>query len=166
MSFLIIPAEGFTDYLIQRAHTFGGPKVATNILSDDNFKSPTLKAIFVIQSDRRSAEAINQQRVALNLPELFIIEVPYPSVKKRVVRHPVRARIAQILENNSAPLYGYAIYKLYTEKFGPISIRLVYYHLTRGVKERLFVVKQVEEIRGDYSWGNQSMRKYYDLNRA
>lgn len=162
MKFLIVPSQGFTDYLKDKAKQFGGPKSQTTTHSDEKEHDPKISAVFVIQGQRKKAEAINQTRVEAGLEKVFVVEVPYPAVKKpKQARHPTRAKISKLLEGG--PLHGYAVYKKYLETFGEISMRLIYYHLNRGLETNLFEISEVEQTKGNYSWGNQSMRKYYKL---
>jgi len=163
MNFLIVPSKGFTDYLVKRARKFGGPKASVEIWQDSNHLTPDLSAVMVIKGERKRAEKINQLRMDRKLSELFIVEVPYPKVHRKIIRSPVRARISKLLE--AGPLHGYAIYRKYLQTYNSsISLRLVYYHLHRGLKDGVFQICEIEEKKGDFSWGNRTMRKLYKLS--
>ena len=162
MLFLVIPRGDLTDYLIEKARQFGGGKVNVKVLeAESDALDPELVSIFVLKGYREEAEVLNRLRASKGLPEAFIVEVPKPVVKRRIIRNPVRVRIAQIL--SKGPMHGYAIYKKYRELFGKVSMRLIYYHLERGLREGIFEVVDVDEVEGDFSWGRRAMRKYYRL---
>lgn len=68
--------------------------------------------------------------------------------------------------NYYGEVYGYEIYKKYKEVFGAVSLRLIYYHLDKGVKENIIIKKKTEMVNGEYSWGQNSERIYYSTNDA
>ncbi|MFT4311082.1 MAG: hypothetical protein ACMXX7_00475 [Candidatus Woesearchaeota archaeon] len=59
--------------------------------------------------------------------------------------------------------HGYHIYKVYKEIDPKISIRLVYYHLKKGVETEEFKLSKIIKEQGDYSWGSQAEKHYYQL---
>lgn len=59
--------------------------------------------------------------------------------------------------------YGYEIYKHYIELFPKVTLRLMYYHLAKGISMGEFKVEKVERNEGDYSWGKSSERTIYSL---
>ncbi len=60
--------------------------------------------------------------------------------------------------------YGYDLYKKYVRIFGQnISIRSIYYHLNKGVELGEFRIHTVEDVQGNYSWGNQVKRVVFAL---
>lgn len=146
---------------------------------------PSYEAMVISGETRKTAEKINQMRRELGAPPLLLVEVPMVLaedglpvsssriragiidrngkllVRKPVTRSPVRKAMVSLLEEHGE-LYGYRMQKLYENKFGHISLRLVYYHLSRGVKEGIFNVQVREEEKG-CSWGNHVERKYYSL---
>lgn len=83
----------------------------------------------------------------------------------RPTRSNVRENIAEILFFLGKG-YGYNIYKIYTELFPKVSMRLIYYHLKKGVALKEFKVEKVESVKGDYSWGSEAEKVYYTLDRA
>lgn len=59
--------------------------------------------------------------------------------------------------------YGYQIHKAYKELFSPVTLRTVYYHLKKGVELGIIEVAEIEEERGEYSWGDSAEKTYYRL---
>lgn len=59
--------------------------------------------------------------------------------------------------------YGYDLYKKYTKAYGKISMRSVYYHLTKGVDLGVFRIKNIESVEGNYSWGPKAQRVVFSL---
>ena len=74
------------------------------------------------------------------------------------VRHNVIELLAQVGE-----LHGYEVYKHYAKIFPKVSMRAVYYCLSKGVKKGYFKVAKVEKQQGSYSWGPEAQRVYYTL---
>ena len=51
--------------------------------------------------------------------------------------------------------YGYELYKKYCKVFDKkISIRSIYYHLNKGVELGIFNLKEIRDVKGDFSWGS------------
>ena len=42
-------------------------------------------------------------------------------------------------------------------------MRSIYYHLKKGIATQEFVVKEVRQERGEYSWGSHAEKIYYAL---
>ena len=62
--------------------------------------------------------------------------------------------------------YGYALYKKYIQVFNTkVSIRSIYYHLRKGVELGIFQIKDIEQIRGNYSWGENVQRVVFSLGK-
>ncbi len=59
--------------------------------------------------------------------------------------------------------YGYEIHKVYTDLFPGVSQRLIYYHLKKGVDTGEFRIHGVKKEQGDYSWGENAEKTYYEL---
>jgi hypothetical protein len=59
--------------------------------------------------------------------------------------------------------YGYEIYKIYKDAFEPIDLRSIYYHLSQGVSLGEFVEVGIKSVKGKFTWGEESIRKYYVL---
>jgi len=59
--------------------------------------------------------------------------------------------------------YGYEIYAIYREIFPKVTMRLIYYHLKKGVQLKEIDEKGIEMEKGDYSWGQTAEKVYYSL---
>ncbi len=59
--------------------------------------------------------------------------------------------------------YGYDIYKYYCELFPKVTLRVIYYHLKKGVSLKEFVLENIKKEKGKYSWGGEAEKKYYKL---
>ncbi len=59
--------------------------------------------------------------------------------------------------------YGYNIYKAYIAIFPKPTLRVIYYHLKKGAALGEFVVKEIKQEKGDYSWGANAEKIYYSL---
>ncbi|MFH1510255.1 MAG: hypothetical protein ABIF10_01075 [Candidatus Woesearchaeota archaeon] len=80
----------------------------------------------------------------------------------RPVHSDVRERIIEILRLKKQA-YGYEIWNFYKQKYPPVSMRLIYYHLKKGVILGEFKVQKVVSEKGDYSWGPEAEKIYYSL---
>ena len=85
-------------------------------------------------------------------------------VKGRPVRSEIRQNIVEILYFMKKG-YGYDIYKIYRKIFPKATMRVIYYHLKKGVKTGEFKVEGVKQEKGDYSWGRQAEKIYYSLGK-
>lgn len=60
--------------------------------------------------------------------------------------------------------YGYDLYKKYLKVFGQkVSMRSIYYHLNKGVELGEFAIKEIQNIKGNYSWGEGVRRIVFKL---
>ena len=80
----------------------------------------------------------------------------------RPIGSQVRQNIIEIL-HHTGKAYGYEIYKTYVSIFPKVTLRLIYYHLKKGVSLGEFRLSKVESEKGDYSWGDQAEKHYYSL---
>lgn len=80
----------------------------------------------------------------------------------RPVKSNVRQNIIEILYFMKKG-YGYDIAKHYNRIFPKVSMRLIYYHLKKGVELGEFKLESVEKEKGNYSWGEEVEKKYYGL---
>ncbi|MBU0980978.1 MAG: hypothetical protein KJ709_09335 [Nanoarchaeota archaeon] len=80
----------------------------------------------------------------------------------RPTKSAVRERIKEILAGIGQG-YGYDIYRRYKEKHGKVTMRLIYYHLKKGVDLGELEVQKVETEKGDFSWGDSAEKVYYKL---
>lgn len=62
--------------------------------------------------------------------------------------------------------HGYEIAKHYNKIFAKVSQRLIYYHLRKGMDYGQIVIREVEKLDGDYSWGSQVERIVYELTKT
>ena len=74
----------------------------------------------------------------------------------------VRQNMIEILAVKS-PMYGYHIFKAYKELFPAVTLRLMYYHLKKGVELKEFKIHKTVKEKGDFSWGWEVEKKYYTL---
>lgn len=80
----------------------------------------------------------------------------------RPIKSAVRNRMQMIVDALGVT-YGYEIHKAYEEIFEPIELRSMYYHLKKGVQLNDFEEIGVEKVKGPFTWGDVSIRKYYIL---
>lgn len=59
--------------------------------------------------------------------------------------------------------YGYDLYKDYCALFPKVTLRVIYYHLKKGVVLGEFKLETVQLEKGNYSWGGEAEKKYYKL---
>jgi hypothetical protein len=62
--------------------------------------------------------------------------------------------------------YGYEIYKHYCVLYPKVTLRLMYYHLARGVELGEFKIEKIDKQEGLYSWGKSSERTIYRLGAS
>ena len=60
---------------------------------------------------------------------------------------------------------GYDIYKVYRELFPKCTLRLMYYHLKKGVALGEFTIDKVEKVEGKYSWGTTAEKTLYCIGQ-
>ena len=157
MKILFIPKSEDLDLLLKQAKKLFGSGFTYSVYPDC---PDDIEIIFFEKGLRRTAEEVNKKRVRTGLSDLPQVEVRLQKPKTpRAPRNPVRKNILQILRDR--PLHGYAIYQEYRKRFGDVSLRLIYYHLSKGVREGFFEIDRAEPVEGDFSWGRQSVRKIY-----
>jgi DNA-binding PadR family transcriptional regulator len=83
-------------------------------------------------------------------------------VRGRPIKSEIRQNIAEILAFKREG-YGYDIAKTYLKIFPNVSVRVIYYHLKKGVSTKEFRVSRVKTEEGDYSWGSSAEKVYYAL---
>ena len=60
--------------------------------------------------------------------------------------------------------YGYELYKKYCKVYDKkISMRSVYYHLNKGVELGIFNLKEIRDVKGDFSWGSGVKQVIFQL---
>ena len=82
----------------------------------------------------------------------------------RPVESKIRQNIVEILFYMKKG-YGYEIYKAYREIFPAATMRVIYYHLKKGVETGEFKVDSIKSEKGHYSWGPQAEKVYYALGK-
>lgn len=80
----------------------------------------------------------------------------------RPTKSEIRQNMIEILAVKGQA-YGYELAKIYNTIFPQCTRENVYYHLRKGVALGEFIVKEIKEERGDYSWGSVVEKKYYAL---
>jgi hypothetical protein len=80
----------------------------------------------------------------------------------RPIKSEIRQNIIEILYFLKKG-YGYDIYRHYKEVFPAVTMRVIYYHLKKGVDVGEFKINQVIKEEGDFSWGNSVEKIYYEL---
>ncbi len=78
------------------------------------------------------------------------------------MRSIVRQNIVEILRYIQ-PAYGYQIYKAYCDLFPKVTLRLIYYHLNKGLQLEEFKINKTEKTKGEYSWGSETEKTFYSL---
>lgn len=82
--------------------------------------------------------------------------------KGRPVASDIRQRIVEILKYKGKA-YGYEIFKIYDEVYPRASMRVIYYHLKKGLSTGEFRVDKIKKEAGNYSWGSEAEKVYYSL---
>jgi hypothetical protein len=80
----------------------------------------------------------------------------------RPIGSEIRQNIIEII-NLMGRGYGYDIYKVYKEIFPKVTMRVIYYHLKKGIELGEFKVDKIEKETGKYSWGPEAEKTYYAL---
>ncbi len=80
----------------------------------------------------------------------------------RPIGSTVRQNVLEILSELGRG-HGYQIYKVYRDIYPKVTLRVIYYHLKKGVDLGELEVQNVEREKGDYSWGSEAEKIYYKL---
>ena len=80
----------------------------------------------------------------------------------RPVKSQIRQNVIEILHFMGEG-YAYELYKVYRDVFAPVTMRSIYYHLKKGLVTEEFKLKHIKKEQGDYSWGTQAEKIYYEL---
>jgi len=63
--------------------------------------------------------------------------------------------------------YGYELYKKYCQVYDKkVSMRSIYYHLNKGVELGVFNLKEIREVKGEFSWGTGVKQVIFQLGEA
>lgn len=79
---------------------------------------------------------------------------------------PLKSQIRQNVIEILAVLqkgYGYELHKLHKQIFYPCTREVLYYHLKKGVSLGEFIIAEVRDEPGNYSWGLTVKKTYYVL---
>jgi len=87
-------------------------------------------------------------------------------VKKqgRPIGSNVRTNIINLL-SKEGPMHGYQIYQEYIKYYPKVSMRLIYYHLKKGVSLEELKIHKIEKKKGEFSWGNEVQNILYAVNK-
>lgn len=80
----------------------------------------------------------------------------------RPAKSKIRERMQSIVDALGVT-YGYEIHQVYEKTYGPVDLRSMYYHLSKGTDLGEFEEVGIEKAKGAYTWGDESTRKYYIL---
>ena len=63
--------------------------------------------------------------------------------------------------------YGYELYKKYCKVYDKkVSMRSIYYHLNKGVELGVFNLKEIRDVKGDFSWGSGAKQVIFQLGMS
>lgn len=82
--------------------------------------------------------------------------------KGRPIGSSIRQNLIEILYYKKKA-YGYNLYKDYCALFPAVTLRVIYYHLKKGIALREFKLETIKMEKGNYSWGGEAEKKYYVL---
>jgi len=80
----------------------------------------------------------------------------------RPVKSAIRQNVVDILQHLKKG-HGYNLYKIYTDLFDPVTMRVIYYHLKKGSALKEFKVHSIIKENGNFSWGSTVEKIYYEL---
>ena len=80
----------------------------------------------------------------------------------RPIQSDIRQGLIEILAVKGTE-YGYQLSKIYNQIFTPCTRENIYYHLRKGVALGEFVIGEIKQEKGEYSWGTTVEKKYYKL---
>ena len=80
----------------------------------------------------------------------------------RPVKSQIRQKIVELLYFMKEG-YGYEVYKAYVSIFPKVTMRVIYYHLNKGLDTGEFKISKVKKEKGNYSWGGEAEKTYYAL---
>lgn len=82
----------------------------------------------------------------------------------RPVGSNVRTNIINLL-STEGPMHGYDLYQKYLKYYPKVSMRLIYYHLKKGVSLGELKIHKVIHKRGEFSWGSEVQNIVYAVNK-
>lgn len=78
----------------------------------------------------------------------------------RPLKTETREKIASILAAVGQS-YGYELYKFYEQVFGKINLRNLYYNIKKGLELGEFIIVDIRQEVGSYTWGGATQHIYY-----
>ena len=82
----------------------------------------------------------------------------------RPAKSVIRDNMIQLL-SELGEMYAYKLHQLYVERFSPVTMRSIYYHLKKGLLLDEFRVSKIVKEEGQYSWGPSAEKIYYALGK-
>lgn len=76
----------------------------------------------------------------------------------------VRTNIINLL-SKEGPMHGYELYQKYLTYYSQVSMRLIYYHLKKGVSLGELKIHKIEKKKGEFSWGSEVQHITYAVNK-
>ena len=76
----------------------------------------------------------------------------------------VRNNIIALLSSHG-PMHGYELYQKYIQIYPKVTMRLIYYHLKKGVSTGELKIHKIEHKKGEYSWGSEVQNILYTVNK-
>ncbi|MBS3110379.1 hypothetical protein J4227_07665 [Candidatus Woesearchaeota archaeon] len=83
----------------------------------------------------------------------------------RPIKSAIRQALVEILFVMKKA-YGYELYKVYDAVYPKATLRAVYYNLRKGVELGEFKINVIKSEKGEYSWGTEAEKTYYELGDA
>ena len=80
----------------------------------------------------------------------------------RPTQSEIRQNIIEILHHMKHS-HGYGIHKIYRAIFPSVTMRVIYYHLKKGLALDEFKIHKIQKEHGDFSWGSSVEKIYYEL---
>lgn len=80
----------------------------------------------------------------------------------RPLKSKIRQNIVNILYHLRSA-HGYEIYSHYKELFPQVTLRSIYYHLSKGLETKELILEEERKEKGEFSWGPETTRRYYAL---
>jgi hypothetical protein len=80
----------------------------------------------------------------------------------RPTKSQIRQNLVEILAVKGTG-YGYELARIYNQIFQECTRENIYYHLRKGVALGEFVLKEIRQEKGEYSWGSVVEKKIYAI---
>jgi DNA-binding PadR family transcriptional regulator len=93
-------------------------------------------------------------------------------MENKLLKQPPGRPTGSIVRNNiigllsrEGPMHGYELYQKYIEEYPQVTMRLIYYHLKKGVSLGELKIHKIEKKKGEYSWGTEVQNIVYTVNK-